>query len=86
MYDDGNVDIISMWVCRQLEQRRSRDQSLDSPTSESSWTLPPSFFLIFLKCIAGVWCHMKQKPLEIVLAEEFLFKYQKFLNLSDNDF
>ena len=36
MYDDGNVDIISMWVCRQLEQRRSRDQSLDSPTSESS--------------------------------------------------
>ncbi|CAH3014897.1 unnamed protein product [Porites evermanni] len=34
--DDGNVDIISMWVCRQLEQRRSRDQSLDSPTSESS--------------------------------------------------
>ncbi|CAH3014900.1 unnamed protein product, partial [Porites evermanni] len=34
--DDGNVDIISMWVCRQPEQRRSRDQSLDSPTSESS--------------------------------------------------
>lgn len=33
--DDGNVDIISMWVCRQLEQRRSRDHSLDSPNSES---------------------------------------------------
>jgi len=32
--DDGNVDIISMWVCRQLEERRSRAQSMDSPSSE----------------------------------------------------
>ena len=34
--DDGNVDMISMWVCRQLEQRRSCAQSMDSPNSESS--------------------------------------------------
>lgn len=32
--DDGNVDMISMWVCRQLEERRSRVQSMDSPSSE----------------------------------------------------
>ena len=34
--DDGNVDMISMWVCRQLEQRRSCAQSMYSPNSESS--------------------------------------------------
>lgn len=33
--DDGNIDMISMWVCRQLEQRQSRAHSLDSPNSES---------------------------------------------------
>ena len=38
--DDGNVDMISMWVCRQLEQRRSCAQSMDSPNSESSWLHP----------------------------------------------
>ncbi|XP_029200799.2 dual specificity mitogen-activated protein kinase kinase 5-like [Acropora muricata] len=32
--DDGNVDMISMWVCRQLEERRSRVHSMDSPSSE----------------------------------------------------
>ncbi|XP_068745097.1 dual specificity mitogen-activated protein kinase kinase 5-like isoform X1 [Montipora capricornis] len=32
--DDGNVDMISMWVCRQLEERRSLAHSMDSPTSE----------------------------------------------------
>lgn len=32
--DDGNVDMISMWVCRQLEERRSRVHSMDSPSSD----------------------------------------------------
>ncbi|KAL9984312.1 hypothetical protein ACROYT_G006588 [Oculina patagonica] len=33
--DDGNVDMISMWVCRQLEQRQLRAHNMDSPNSES---------------------------------------------------
>ena len=38
--DDGNVDMISMRVCCQLEQRRSCAQSMHSPNSESSWLHP----------------------------------------------
>ncbi|EDO40740.1 predicted protein [Nematostella vectensis] len=34
MSDDGNIDMISMWVCRRLEEKRAVTTNLDSPSSE----------------------------------------------------